>query len=761
MPTASLARARAILAQVALLLTIASAGRSAAGADFQLRAPLGTVHDADGALPPDASVIIVEVEVGDDAPADLGIGVYVRTDDGRWFQRAARKGVGPGRHNLRFPLDQGWLSEPRAEDWSPYRRALCVRYGLFAWSSAASRATVRVLKMDVERGPSSAGPRAGALRDLDLEGYASGHPRVRTGERWWLSVNPSPFPANPYDPGVFALDLEVTPPGGEPRRIPGFYDQPMRLIDRGDKEVALGDGAASFRVRYRPTAAGSYQLRLIARWSDGAEQSYPLPDLLVEGPVRDQVVHVDAVDHRFFAVGDRFCWPVGLNIASPRDYGATADPRYGIKPTPDRGTFAYDTYFARLAQAGGTAAEVWMSTWNLGLEWQAGWSGYHGIGRYNEANAARLDRTLDLAWSHGVRLVLNLNNHGQVLAHSGESEWQWNPINSANGGWIDDPRDIFTDERALRAQDNLRRYTAARYADHPGVLIWKLWSEVDLTQLGCSTIRSWRDPSVLAAWHARACADWHRLDAYRHPVATHVATTYQNAHPALVSIPQLDAIGLDAYFQSGVYTNAESLFGLMVDTMSDPGDGWRVSGCAKWRKPVFITEYGGGWTEKSKAKLEIEHRCGAWLALVTGEAASPMLWWHEWVDQADRWAPYGAIQRFLVGEDLRGVGATSATLETVPAAGRLWAQAWQRHGRMLGYVQDGDWGAAYGEPARRSGDALVLGASIQAGRMHLQWWDADRGRILGAVDFDHDGGRLVVPMPRFQGHIAFKAWRDG
>jgi hypothetical protein len=742
--------------KLALLLALTAA---LGAAEMPLRAPLGTVIEATEPLPGDAGAIVAEVVVPDGAPADLGLGVYVRGDDGRWFQRSAPGVVAPGRHRLRFPLDQGWLSEPHAETWSPYRRALCVRCGVFAWSASTSRAVLQV-RIEAERGEPAQAPPAGTLRDLVLERFADGRAHARAGERWTLSLLPDPFPANPYDPRAFALDLEVTPPDGPARRIPGFFDQPMRLCDRGDREVALGDGEGVFRVRFRPDRPGSYRLRLVARWAGGEERAWPLPDLAVDGSPCDPVVHVDPKDGRFFSVGGSFCWPIGLNLASPRDYGATKDPRYGIKPTPDRGSFAYDAYFARLAAAGADAAEVWLSTWNLGLEWQPGWSGYHGVGRYNEANAARLDRTLDLAWSHGLRLVLNLNNHGQAQMKSGESEWQWNPMNTANGGWLSDPKLVFTDQRALRAQDDLRRYIVARYADHPGVLVWKLWSEVDLTQLGMATIRSWQDPKLLTDWHRRACDDWHRLDSYRHPVATHVATTYQNAHPALFSIKELDAIGLDAYFQPGVYTSAESLFGLMVDTMFDPGDGWRVSGVARWRKPVFITEYGGGWQEKSTTKLEIEHRTGAWLALVTGEAASPMLWWHEWVDQTGAWAPYGAIHRFIAGEDLRGDDAASTALATEPNGGRLWCRAWQRRGRILGYVQDGDWAATYGEAAQRTGDHLVLGASVRAGRLHIDWWDADRGEHLGATDIDHPGGRLVVPLPTFRGHLAFKAWRQ-
>jgi hypothetical protein len=511
-------------------------------------------------------------------------------------------------------------------------------------------------------------------------------------------------------------------------------------------------------VRFRPREPGRHHLRLTARWRGGHELALDLPDLDVSGEPRDEIVHVDRRDPRFFSAGDAFAWPIGINLASPRDYGATKEPRYGIKPTPDRGTFSYDAYFARLAAAGGDAAEVWLSTWNLGLEWSPTWSGYHGIGRYSEFNAARLDRTLDLAWSRGVRLVLNLNNHGQVLANSGESEWQWNPINSANGGWISDPQAIFTDARALKAQDNLRRYIAARYADHPGVLIWKLYSEVDLTQLGIATIRSWKDPRLLADWHRRACDDWHRLDSYRHPVATHVATTYQNAHPAVFGIPELDAIGLDAYYERGVYTSAETFYGLMCDTMFDPGDGWRVSGVGRWKKPVFVTEYGGGWREKSSAHLELEHRCGAWLALVTGEAASPMLWWHEWVDQQDEWKPYGAIRRFIAGEDLRGDGK-SAQLRAGGVAGELRAQAWRRPGRVLAYAQHLGWPRDPEHPPQCANAWIEIGAQAEPGTVHYEWWDPDLGVVVASGQVEHQGGPLQLQAPAFAGHIALKAWR--
>lgn len=730
--------------------------RAVDAAEVPLAFPLSTIIAAPQRLPLDAGAIQAEVEIGADAPVDLRLALWVRTDDGVFFEAPTVGHLAPGTHQLSADLAGAWSAEPVGERWSPYQRSRVVGYGVVASAASGAQHGLRLRHLVALPGEAPPPAALGSLRELQVADMAPDGAHGACGERWSCSVVPAPAPTNPYDADEFCLDAEVTLPDGGHLTIPGFYDQPMRLMDRGDREVTRGAGGGRFCVRFRPWLPGRHHLQLLARWGS-ATRSLPLPDLVVAGPACDAIVHVDRTDPRFFSREGAFCWPVGLNLASPRDDGATRDLRYGIRPTPDRGSFAYDAYFARLAAAGGDAAEIWLSTWNLGLEWQAGWTGYHGIGRYNEGNAARLDRVLDDAWAHGVRLVLNLNNHGQVLAHSGESEWQWNPINSANGGWISDPQEIFSDPRALRAQDQLRRYLAARYADHPAVLVWKLWSEVDLTQLGCATIRAWRQPTGLAQWHRRACDDWHRLDSYHHPVATHVATTYQNAHPGLVSIPELDAIGLDAYFQPGVYTSAESLFGLMRDTMLDPGDGWRVSGCARWRKPVFVTEYGGGWREANKATLAAEHRSGAWLALVTGEAAAPMLWWHEWVDQTDAWAPYHAIRAFLQGEDLRGEAGESVSL-VCEGGEECWAQAWRRPGRMLVYLQDATWGRT-AKASLHQGGALELSPSAGPGRMHVQWWDADRGIVTAESVLTHAGGRLLVPIPDFRGQIALKVWR--
>jgi hypothetical protein len=75
-----------------------------------------------------------------------------------------------------------------------------------------------------------------------------------------------------------------------------------------------------------------------------------------------------------------------------------------------------------------------------------------------------------------------------------------------------------------------------------------------LRSLGIRSIRGSRDERGLdrmRQWHEAAAADWKRLDAYGHPVATHFATTWQNAHPDIAGAKGIDLVLLDAFAGQG------------------------------------------------------------------------------------------------------------------------------------------------------------------------------------------------------------------
>ena len=259
------------------------------------------------------------------------------------------------------------------------------------------------------------------------DGVAYAH----TGERWECAFRPRIWPRNPYDPDEYSAILHITDPNGDTIQRRAFYFEAMQSFDRGDKEIVEADGFADFRIRFRPRMPGRHTCVLHIQRDTGTVQRIPLPSIEVQGAAWDDYVRVDAHDPRFYARGtgdsSSIWWPVGLNIAAPQD--VRGQERYQTTLTPDRGNYTYQDYFDRLSAAGGDAVEIWLSTWNVALEWQAGWPGWWGAGQYNQGTADRLDRLLDMADKRGMKLILNIDNHGKAQSGSHESQWKWHPFN--------------------------------------------------------------------------------------------------------------------------------------------------------------------------------------------------------------------------------------------------------------------------------------------------------------------------------------------
>jgi hypothetical protein len=614
--------------------------------------------------------------------------------------------------------------------------------------------------------PPKADAEPGRLTDLVLQNFDddASLSHGTTGERWSLSLLPQPLPSNPYDSRQFALDAVFEGTDGVIQRIPAFYDQPMLLSDRGDREDARPSGPGRFVVRYRPREPGRYQVRLEAHWhgAQGAYVTVTLPDLEVSGAHWDGYVHTDARDPRFFSVDGKFYWPIGLNLNSA--YDLRSQERLGTVLTPDRGSLTYIPRLRRFAAGGGTAVEIWMSSWNLALEWRREWPGFAGVGRYNDANAERLDAILDAAWAVGVRVNLVLNNHGQASPNS-DREWKDNPLNATIGGPLSDPLQVFTSPIAFADQESLRRYIIGRYADHPAVLGWKMWSEINLTAAGEMGRRRGPDAggnqvsdedrhNDLLNWHERAAARWHALDSYGHGVTTHWSGDYRQPEFDIVALPGLDYICIDAYLNRRREAVGEGLADLLYNSLQDP-----VDGLGGFNKPLLVTEYGGSPQGATPEALSAELELAAWAALMAGHGGSPMLWWFEWVDQGERWNSFAAIAAFIKDEDLRGSDAHAVALSATSSAGVLWARAWAKPGHLIGYLADNAWVEnGLGKVAHEHAEVLI-GTDVPAGLCKVEWWDARRGVLIATERCNHLGGRLALTPPPFVHHIAFKLTR--
>jgi hypothetical protein len=306
----------------------------------------------------------------------------------------------------------------------------------------------------------------------------------------------------------------------------------------------------------------------------------------------------------------------------------------------------------------------------------------------------------------------------------------------------------------------------ARYADHPAIMGWKLYSEINLTAMGDQqrSGSSFGQPAlssyqqrieVRRRWHERAAEHLRSIDPYDHGITTHWSGDYRKPYPEICALPGIDYICIDAYHGGGRSADRyNTLLDLIYNGTLEP-----TRGLGKYLKPVWVTEFGGTSQGGSSPELIAELSSAGWAAMASGNAGMPMLWWFEWIDQNDRWQPFGAIQRFLAGEDLRGDNARGVVLDGKSAAGQLWTRAWARPGLMLGYVADHDWAADGTTQPRHLSATVRIGSQVSAGPCQVEWWDADHGRRLSVDTFIHPGGALDLSVPAFVRHCAFKLTR--
>lgn len=676
-----------------------------------------------------ALAVEVEAEVPPEADGALGLAAWRADRDGAWWQRLVPQALEAGRQRLVLDAGVALVPEGHRGAWSPVAAATAGRHGLLLY---ASRPLPRPVALRVRTVPCQ--PPTGRPRLLDL---VPGPARIATGRRWELTVRPDPYPSDPGDPDAFSLDAEIERPDGAIQRIAGFHHQPVEVRDGGDRETYAPQGEARFALRWRATVPGRHRLRLVARWADWPPVTAELPPIEAEGAATDPIARPDAKDPRFFSADDRLVWPAGCNLHSNFDTRAHAVLKSAL--TVDRGDATRQALLARLAAGGGSGCEVWLSPWNLGLEWNRSWPGYRGAGRYHDGHAWAFDRLLERAESLGMRINVSLFNHGQGRAGPGpEEDWELHAYAREQGGWLDLPAQLFTDARAFAHQRRLFRYLAARWGDSPALLGWKLWAEVNLVQAPVDTV---------VDWHRRAAEALSAADPWRHPITSHWCGDWGSANRDICALPAIGYITIDAY-----KGDQRAIADLLCRSTRDPAA--PRDGLAGFGKPVLVTEFGGGAGATSRARMAVEHAVGPWAALVSGHAGSPMLWWFEWVDQEDRFGVYGAVNRFLAGEDLRGAEARCVAPQV---EGGLWCRAWLRPGRALGYLLDEAWGRGGAE--RSIAAATVRLTEVRPGPLAVEWWDADRGLVLERRELAHPGGTLALAPPAFRRHLAFKLMR--
>ena len=429
------------------------------------------------------------------------------------------------------------------------------------------------------------------------------------------------------------------------------------------------------------------------------------------------------------------------------------------QPPAEEGTFAYDRFLSRMGASGENFARVWMSPWNLGIEWTKAYDRhYEGLGRYNLYNAWRLDHVVEEAADNGVYLMLLFTGHGELgeveqdfFGHDA-TQAQGSPYWDRYGGPLKTPLDLYGSPEGIKFYKRKVRYIAARWGYATSVMAWEILNEADLG------FRRSRDPKGIAQRVAeflrQVIAHLRENDPSRHLVTSSLLYTRDDPGGRVppyaryvLSLPELDFIA------SHTFSNE-----LAAQLATD-----RRYMQEQFGKVMFVTEAGLTAFAQDPALTQRTMHATLWSSHMLPLPGTACPWWWVLIDRKDLYPEFAAVAAFARGEDRRGAGFRQAAAVVQDAGGKRQLQAWclRNDTRAFCWVysptaftQEAEW------TAQASAGATVTITRMADGRYAVQVWDTTQGTVTATLDAACQDGQLAFTLPPFQRDVACKVIRQ-
>lgn len=563
----------------------------------------------------------------------------------------------------------------------------------------------------------------------------------RLGERIEVTFRLTDDYRDPFAAESVRVEAVVTTPAGSTETVRGFYYEGFLHDPQiADMTRALTPyGQPCFKVRYCPRSTGRHTMAVSAT-VEGRTISLPGIPFTAQAarPGYRGFVRRDAEHPKYLAWEDgSHFWGIGLNVRSPFDLRYLRVAPYSV--WRDEGLPLYARLFQRYREAGIDMVEVWMSSWWLALEWINDAPGFHGVGYYNPYRAWMLDAIIEEAEKNGIQLLLVFHNHGKFGALN-DTEWARSPYNTANGGFLANCEEYFSNDRARATFRQLCDYIVARWGASPNILTWKLFTEIDLT----GTSYDFYTNPVMAEWHREMGAYLKQIDLYDHLVTTHWMLGYHRINDAVATLPELDFLTTDAYYQGG--GTAQLLAMLRGGNEFAAGK----------QKPLLITEYGGSPHADSMGNLIRQAHLGIWTGFFHEAPATPMFWWFALIDEKDLYGFHTALRRYSDGEDRRGL---RPALREIPSSS-LVINELRDNSRLFAWGFDAAYYLSDAENLRPAThvDTLFETPALAAGDYTVELWDVARGQVAETRPLTVRSGEanLAIPLPQFEKDFALK-----
>jgi hypothetical protein len=467
-------------------------------------------------------------------------------------------------------------------------------------------------------GPRSGGPAAGVAGVAGRGAYPMIEGSFELGD----------VKGNPFDYADNDVMVTLQRPDNRTVKIPAFFDG--------------GAANKTWRFRYTPDTTGRFAVqRVTLNGKEVTPDKLEKRELDVSGSPSPGFVRRDNRDKtRFEFDNGNTYYPLGENVAWADKPEVTAEQ------------------FEKMGKVGENWSRLWITHFTgMNPDWTA--KGKPGpLGQLDLDTLKKWDSVVQAAEKNGIYFQLVLQHHGQYSSRVNPN-WDENPWNKKNGGFLSTPDEFFSNPKAIALTKAKYRYLIARYGYSPNIMAWELFNEVEWTDAV-----NHKHQDEVAAWHNEMAAFLRQQDPYRHLITS-------SSMSSVASLGnQLD------YYQPHSYAPDPISAIASIDTR-------------KLEKPVFFGEIGPA--DGMKVTADWLQRV-LWSGVMSDMAGAPQVWYWEEIDKQSLFDQYRAVSDFLKQSGLsskRGLTTSVPTIETtdrgplVLSPGSGWGQASQTEFTVL------------------------------------------------------------------------------
>lgn len=408
---------------------------------------------------------------------------------------------------------------------------------------------------------------------------------------------------NVYDPSEISLDIRLTSQNQTEILLPGFYYVPHGFKPTGEIIGPTGEDAA-WRFRIMLTEPGQWDFTVTLR--EKGEVTDTVTGNLIAEMVSDTrgILGIEPIHRRnfMFQNGELYI-PIGINLCWAFPVKSTEKQARYITRILRQGK-PYGMNFIRL----------WMAYWSLSIPQKNDAPNDFTNGQYN---AAQLDKIFDSLHETDIYTSLVIFTHG-MFSRKANPVWGDNPYNKANSkGYLEEPGEFFTNQRAKQDARCLIRYLIARYGYSRNIMTWEIFNEADIAE---------GDMQEKIAWHKETADFIRAIDPYHHMVTSSGAY----ADCPLSREDMFDFTYIHWYDYSKIR-----------DVLNFQKNDWAAK-----KRPSFYGEIG-----MTKCNPHIDedlitvHQTN-WAGVMGGAGATFMPWYWEQFDRVDGYSDFEPLSKF-------------------------------------------------------------------------------------------------------------------